>query len=187
VENCPHCDAPLKPAARFCLACDRPVDETSRLSVGEAVVVTQGRPIVGYAATAAVVLGLVGAAYGGLAFIHHERQHSTAVVVDDVKQGASLIVEAEAGQTSACRSAVAVLAGPAKDIERECAAVVGDDPHAAVTDVSVDRLDLQGRTGTAHLHATVTDAHGTHTIDRVVHLVREHKAWRLAWDGHREA
>ena len=186
MERCPHCDAPLKPAARFCLACDRPVDVTSRLSVGDAVVVTKGRPLVACLATGAVVLGLAGAAYGGLAFIHHERHHSTAVVVDEVKKGTSLIVAAEAGRTTACRQATGVLAGPAKNVEQECAAIVGDDPSARVTAVTVDRLDLQGLRGTAHVHATVTDATGTHTIDRVVDLVWAHKVWRLAWDGHRE-
>lgn len=168
------------------MACDRPIDETSRLSVGDAVVVTKGRPLVAYLATAAVVLGLAGAAYGGLAFIHHERHHSSAVVVADVKKGTSLIVAAEGGQTSACQHAIRVLAGPAKDVERECAAIVGDDPSAKVTAMTVDKLNLVGLKGTAHVHATVSDASGTHTIDRVVDLVRAHKVWRLAWDGHRE-
>lgn len=186
MENCPHCDAPLKPAARFCLACDRPIDETSRLSVGAPVVVAKGRPVVAILGIAAVAVALAGAAYGGLAFIHQQHHHSQALVVDDVKKGTSLIVAAESGQTAACQHAVGVLAGPGKDIERECAAIVGDDPGAKVVAVSVDKLQLQGTAGTAHLHATVTDAKGTHTIDRVVDLVRAHKVWRLSWDGQRE-
>jgi hypothetical protein len=186
VENCPHCDAPLKPAARFCLACDRPVEDTSRLSVGAPIVVSTGRPLVGLAVAAAVVLGLAGAVWGGVAFFRHLNDHSTAVVVDDVKHGTTLLVAAEGGQSSACGRLPGVLAGPPKDVERECAAIVGDDPSAKVTAVTVDRLHLQGLKGTAHVHATVSDAHGTHTIDRVVDLVRAHRVWRLQWDGQRE-
>jgi hypothetical protein len=186
VENCPHCDAPLKPAARFCLACDRPVEETSRLSVGAPTVVSTGRPLVGLAVAAAVVVGLAGAVWGGVAFFRHASDHSTAVVVADVKHGTTLLVEAESGQSNACGRLPGVLAGPPKDLERECAAIVGDDPSARITAVTVDRLDLQGLRGTAHLRATVSDAQGTHSIDRVVDLVRVHKAWRFAWDGQRE-
>lgn len=186
MENCPHCDAPLKPAARFCLACDRPVDESSRLSVGESVVVSGRRPVAGLAIAAAAVLGLAGAAYGGIAFVHHQRGHSTAVVVDDVERGTTLLVAAEGGQNAACRQAAGVLAGPPKDVERECAAIVGEDPGARIGTVSVTGLDLQGLKGTAHVHATVSDAQGSHTLDRVVDLVRVHKVWRLKWDGQRE-
>jgi hypothetical protein len=186
VENCPHCGAPLKPAARFCLACDRPLDETSRLSVGEPTVVSKGRPMIGAVIAAAVVLVLAGAAYGGIAFVRHQSSHSTAVVVADVERGTTLLVAAEGGQTAACRQATGVLAGPHQDIERECAAIVGADPGARITNVSVTGLDLQGLTGTAHLHATVSDAQGSHTLDRVVNLVRTHKVWRLSWDGQRE-
>ena len=187
MENCPHCDAPLKPAATFCLTCDNPVaPETSRLSVGEAVTVSVGRPLVGLAVVAGCLLALGAATYGGVAYVHHQHHQSRQQVLDDVRQGTTLLVDAEGGQSRACHRAGTVLAGLPQDIERECAAIVGDDPGARVVAVSVDRLDLQGAKGTAHVHATIADASGTHVLDRVVDLVHGRREWRMDWSGHRE-
>lgn len=182
---CPHCAAPLKPTATFCLACDNPVvPETSRLSVGDPIRVEVGRPIVGIAIIAAAVLALVGTAYGTLAFIHHQRAVSTAQVVDDIKHGTGLLVAAEGGSSTACRRTTPVLAGPGQVLRRECDGVVDEDPGVRVDKIVVDHLDLSGRTGTARVRTTVTDEHGTRTVDRVVDLVLESKVWRLKWDGH---
>ena len=183
MENCPHCDAPLKPAARFCLACDQPLDETSRLSVGEPVQVAVGRPLVGMAAVAATLLVVGGIVWGGLAFIHHERTQSRDAVIADVEHGTTLLVDAEAGRSSACRRSTGVLAGPAQDVARQCRAIVGADPGATVSSIRVDRLDLEGRTGTARLRATIHDDSGSHTVDRQVDLVHQGRAWRMSWDG----
>ena len=183
MENCPHCDARLKPAARFCLACDRPLDETSRLSVGEPVQVAVGRPLVGVAAVAGTLLVLGGVGWGGLAFIHHERTRSRDAVIADVEHGTAFLVDAEAGHASACQRSTAVLAGPAEDVARECRAIVGEDPGAAVTSIRVDRLELEGRTGTARIRATIRDGSGSHTVDRRVDLVHQGRAWRMSWDG----
>ncbi|RNM15751.1 zinc ribbon domain-containing protein [Nocardioides pocheonensis] len=187
MKSCPNCDAPLKPAATFCLACDRPVvEETSRLSVGEPVKVSVGRPVVGVAAVAATVLGLGALAWGGLALIHHERARSTAQVVDDVKQGTTLLVDAEAGRTAACHRSVGVLAGPASDVLAECHAILDHDPGARVASIRVDRLSLQTETGTARVRVSVDDRTGTHTLDQVVTLVHARRDWRMSWNGHPE-
>lgn len=187
MKSCPNCDAPLKPAATFCLACDRPVvEETSRLSVGEPVTVSVGRPVVGVAAVVATALGLGALVWGGLAFIHHERARSTAQVVDDVKQGTTLLVDAEAGKTDACHRSVAVLAGPASDVLTECRAILDHDPGARVASITVDRLSLQAESGTARVRLSVDDRSGTHTLDQVVDLVRARRDWRMSWNGRPE-
>lgn len=188
MTNCPHCNAPLKPAATFCLACDRPVaEETSRLSVGEPVQVSVGRPVVAVAAIAGLVVLLGASVWGGLAYIHHVHHKSTALVVDDVKRATTFLIGAEGGTTHDCRRAAKVLAGPVKDSVQQCDAIVGKDPGAHVTTIGVSGLDLQGDKGTARVHATVTDAHGTHTVDRVVDLQRARRDWRVSWDGRPEA
>lgn len=181
---CPICEAPLKPSATFCLACDNPVvPETSRLSVGEPVRVQRGRPIVGISIIVAAVLTLGGTAYGTLAFIHHQRAVSTAQVVDNIKAGSRLLVAAEGGSSTACRRTTEVLAGPGEVLRQECAGVVDKDPGVRVDKIVVDRLDLEGLTGTARVRETVTDRHGTRTVDRVVDLAHEARVWRMTWDG----
>ena len=187
MTNCPHCDAPLKPAATFCLACDRPVaEETSRLSVGDPVQVSVGRPVVAVAAIAGVAVLLGASAWGGLAYVHHLHHKSTSLVVGDVKRATTLLVDAEGGKTRDCQRAAEALAGPVKDSVQQCDEIVGKDPGARVTTISVNGLDLQGDKGTARVHATVADAQGTHTVDRVVDLQRVQRNWRVTWDGRPE-
>ena len=181
---CPFCDAPLKPSATFCLACDRPVvPETSRLSVGEPVEVKMGRPLVAVAVAVGVLLALGGTAYGAVAFLHHQSADSRAAAVHDIAHGTTLLLEAEGGDAAACRATVRVLAGQPAATRQACAGVVDHDPGIKVDKVVVDRLHLGGTTGTARVRATITDDKGTRTVDRVVDLVRQARSWRLNWNG----
>src|SRR4051794_22259704 len=92
---CPFCAAPLKPSATFCLACDKPVvPETSRLSVGDPVEVTMGRPLVAAGVAVAVLLALGGAVYGTVGFLHHQSAESRAAVIRDVAHGTTLLLKA---------------------------------------------------------------------------------------------
>ena len=182
---CPHCEAPLKPTATFCLACDTPVvPMTSRLSVSEPTRVHVGRPIVGIAMVVGAVLLLAGAAYGGLAFAHHRHVATTTQATRDVRRATALLVNAQAGKEIACHRVRSLLAGPAETVRGECEQVLDKDPGVRLDGVAVDRLDLAGKSGTARVRTTVTDAAGTRHLDQVVHLVEEGKQWRLSWDGH---
>jgi hypothetical protein len=184
VNSCPYCEAPLRPAATFCLACDRPVvDESSRLSVADSVQVTVGRPLVGLLVMAACVLAIGATAYGGYALVHHEHVATTSQAVRDVTRGTTLLVEAEAGHTGACRKAETVLAGPAAQVHSECLSLVDDDPGAHAGRMKVDGLSLHGTVGTAHVRAAITDDAGTHTLDRKVDLSKVGRDWRMTWDG----
>ena len=182
---CPQCEAPLKPTATFCLACNTPVvRDTSRLSVGEPTRVHVGRPIVGIAMILGAVLLVGGAAYGTLAFVHHRRAATTSQATRDVTRATDLLVNAQAGKDSACRRVHSLLAGPVELLRSECDQVLGKDPGVRLDKVVVDRVQLAGKTGTARVRATVTDAAGTRNLDQVVHLVEEGKQWRLSWNGH---
>jgi hypothetical protein len=184
VNSCPYCEAPLRPAATFCLACDRPVaDENSRLSVADSVQVTVGRPLIGMLVVAACLLAVGATAYGGYALVHHEHVATRNQAVGDLTRGTTLLVEAEAGHARACQRAEALLAGSARQVRSECLALVDDDPGAHVEKVQVDRLSLHSTLGTAHVHAAITDDAGTHTVDRTVDLSKVGRDWRLAWDG----
>jgi hypothetical protein len=184
MTSCPLCEAPIRPTATFCLACDNPVvPESSRLSVGDPVPVQHGRPLVGLALIAAAVLALGGTTYGAVAFVHHQHAASTAQVVHDITRGATLLVDAESGDSTACARTARVLAGPSQLLRQECTGIVDRDPGVRVDKIRVDRLDLGGRAGTARLRETVTDDRGTRTLERVVHLVHESRVWRLSWDG----
>jgi hypothetical protein len=178
----------VRPTATFCLACDRPiVEETSRLSVGEPVKVSVGRPLVAVAGIAGTVVVLGALVWGGIAFVQHQHARSTAQVVNDVKRGTTLLVDAEGGQTSACQRLTGVLAVPATTgAVGECRAMVDHDPGARVTSIQVDRLSLQGETGTARVQVAIDDHSGTHTVDKVVDLVRARRDWRMSWDGRPE-
>jgi hypothetical protein len=187
VTNCPHCDAPLKPAARFCLACDRPVaEETSSLSVGEPVVVSVGRPLVAVAGVLATVVVLGALVWGFAALVHHRNGTAAAQARGDVKRGTTLLVSAEGGQPSACLHSAAVLAGPAADVLAKCEAIVDHDPGARIASIRVDRPSLQGTTGSVHVRASIHDRTGTHALDRMVDLVRAGRSWRMSWDGRPE-
>jgi hypothetical protein len=184
VDSCPHCAAPLRPAATFCLACDRPVvDETSRLSVGEAVHVSVGRPLMGLLIVAGCLLVVGVAAYGGTSFVHHQHAAKSRQAVADVTRAATLLVEAEGGRAVSCERMSAVVAGRAAETLRECAAVVGQDPGAEMGKLEVDRVRLKGTQGSARVRATISDRAGTHTFDRLLHLVHARRAWLLSWDG----
>jgi hypothetical protein len=180
---CPHCEAPLKPAATFCLECDTPVvPDSGRLSVGEPTQVHVGRPILGISMIVAAVLVLGGAAYGTLAFVHHQR--TTTQATKDVTRGTTLLLEAEGGRAGACGKTHRTFAGPVEVVRSECAQVVDGDPGVKVDKVVVDRLSLGAKTGTARVRATISDRSGTRTVERSVNLVKESKRWRLSWDGH---
>lgn len=188
MESCPHCAAPLRPAATFCLACDRPVaEQSSRLSVAEPVQVAVGRPLVGTAVVLGSVLLVGAAAYGGVAVVRGNSDRTSARAVADVRQATTLLVDAEAGQSTACRRSEGVLAGTAGDVLSRCEGIVGHDPGAHVDSLAVDHLQLASHSGTAQVRLTVTDATGTHTVDRVVDLVEHgHRTWRMSWDGRPE-
>jgi hypothetical protein len=184
VDSCPHCAAPLRPAATFCLACDRPVvEETSRLSVGDAVHVSVGRPLLGLVVVAGCLLAVGLATYGGVSFVHHQHAATTRQAVTDVTREATLLVEAEGGRSASCARMSAVVAGPSARTVRECGAVVGHDPGAAMCRLDVDRVRLHGTAGSARLRSTISDRAGTHTIDRVLHLVHARREWLVSWDG----
>lgn len=184
MDSCPHCAAPLRPAATFCLACDRPVvDDTSRLSVGEAVHVSVGRPFVGLLVVAGCLLVVGAAAYAGVALVHHQHAATTRQAVADVTRAATLLVEAEGGRSASCERMSAVVAGPATATLRECRAVVGHDPGAEVARLHVDRVRLHGTAGSARVRTTITDRAGSRTVDRVLHLVHGRRTWLLSWDG----
>lgn len=186
MENCPHCDAPLKPAATYCLACDRPVAApTSRLSVADAVPVRARPPVV----LAAVAIGLVvlgGLIWGYVAYLHHGSAREAAQARANVRRGTTLLVDAESGKAGACQRSTKVLAGPATTVLTQCQGLVGHDPGARVASISVDGLDLRGSTGSIHLKASIADRTGTHNVDRVVDLVRSGRLWRMKWDGRPE-
>ena len=181
---CPHCEAPLKPTATYCLACNTPVvPETSRLSVGEPTQVKIGRPIVGITIIAVAVLLVLGAGVGTFAFIHHRRAATTNQATKDVRRATALIVNAQAGKKSACRRMQKVMAGPVELLQAQCQQVLGHDPGVQLDKIAVDQLQLGGKTGTARVRSTVTDKAGTRNLDQVVHLVEVGKLWRLQWDG----
>lgn len=187
MEKCPHCDAPLRPAATYCLACDRPiVEQSSRLSVGEAVPVSVGRPLVAVLAIAGAVVVIGSLVWGYVAYVHHGNAQTAAQASADVRKGATLLVAAEGGQSDACRRSTALLAGPATGVLAQCQAIVDHDPGARVTSIRVDRVNLQGSTGTVRVRATVDDRAGAHTLDRVVDVVHVARKWRMSWDGRPE-
>lgn len=186
MENCPHCDAPLKPASTYCLACDQPVAApTSRLSVADAVPV-RGRPQIVLAAVAISLVVLGGLIWGYVAYLHHGSAQEAAQARAYVTRGATLLVDAESGQAAACRRSTKVLAGPATAVLTQCQGLVDHDPGARVASISVDGLDLRGSTGSIHLQASIADRTGTHSVDRVVDLIRSGRLWRMKWDGRPE-
>ena len=181
---CPHCAAPIKPSATFCLACDSPlVPVDGRLSVAEPVQVDTGRPVVALVAAATVLLLLAGAVYGVMGIVRHQHAAARAAVVDDITRGTTLLVEAESGDLAACHGAGAVLASTSHALHQDCTGIVDHDPGVKVDRISVDRLDLLTSTGTARVRMTVTDSKGTRTVDRVVALVHRAQGWRLTWNG----
>lgn len=192
---CPHCGAPIKPTATFCLACDTPVVDTERgLSVAESTPVTMGRPLVGLAIATACVLALGAAVFGTIAYVHHRHTLTADAAAANVRHGLTLLVSAESGHARACRSAERVLAAPAATVLHECRQIVGHDSGAHLDSIHVDRPQLGTDSGTAHVTETVTDGSGTHTVHEVVNLLdqaspatssgaRPARVWRMGWDG----
>jgi len=184
MSSCPHCAAPLRPAATFCLACDRPVvDETSRLSVGDAVHVSVGRPLVGLLVVVGCLVVIGAATYGGVSFVHHRHEATARQAAADVTRAATLILAAEGGHAASCARMSAVVAGPKARIVRECDSMVGHDPGAEPGTLHVDRVRLHGNAGSARVRSTISDRAGTHTLDRVLPLVHVRREWLLRWDG----
>jgi hypothetical protein len=181
---CPNCDAPLKPTATFCLACDTPVTDTERgLSVADPIPVapTRSALVVAVAVVAGLVALLGGAVYGTVHLLHGRHAHAETQAADDVRRGVTLLVRAESGQRGACRSAAAVLTG--SDRRQECLAIVGQDPGAHLENVHVDPARLGSQTGTVRLRATLVDDHRSRSIDQVYDVVEQSQQWRLRWDG----
>jgi hypothetical protein len=181
---CPHCDAPLRPTATFCLACDTPVTDTERgLSVAEPVAVPPARhaPVLAVAVVAGLLVLLGGAAYGTVHLVRGRHDRAEAQAADDVRRGVTLLVRAESGEPRACHAAAGVLAGSGR--RQECLALVGEGPGAHLEDVRLDRARLGGETGTVRLRATLVDDHRSRTLDEVFDVVDQSRQWRLRWDG----
>jgi hypothetical protein len=184
---CPHCAEPIRPTATFCLSCDRPIVDTERgLSVADAAPASIGRPVVGLVVGVACVALLGGAAYGGLRIFHNAHAATADQASGEVRRGVTLLVAAEGGHSAACRELTPVVAPPASKTLAECRAIVGDDTGARLDSVSIGRPHFDGDSGTARVHATVTDASGRHAVDEDVRLVQVGRHWRMAWDGRPE-
>ena len=185
---CPHCSEPIRPTATFCLACDRPVVDTDRgLSVAEPVTGSVGRPLVGVAVALACVAVLGGTTYGGVRIYQNAHTALSDQARSDVRRGLELVVAAEDGQASACRSLGAVVAQPAATTLSECRAILGDDKGARLDGVTVGTPHLAKGVGTVAVTGTVTDGDGSRPIDRTVRLFELRRHWRMVWDGQPEA
>ena len=189
---CPHCQAPIRPTATFCLACDTPLTDTSRgLSVAESVPVQPRLPIVGVAVTLGVLLAVGGAAYWMFSLYRHGQSAASTQASSDVSRAVRILVSAESGHGGACRELGQVsdlagsTSGASSTLAGDCLALVGHDHAVHLDTVSVDRTHLSTgtETGTARVRATVTDGAGRHDLDRTVDLVRRNKVWVLSWDG----
>lgn len=186
MENvpCPHCEAPIKPTATFCLTCDTPVTDTERgLSVAAPVTVSVGRPLVGLGIATACLVVLGALAWGTIAFFQHRHAAAMAQATGSVERGVALLVSAEGGRARACGGAERVLAGSPATTAHECHQIVDHDPGARLDQLHVARPRLGADSGTVSISATVSDGSGTHTIARVVDLVDQSKHWHMSWDG----
>jgi hypothetical protein len=181
---CPHCDAPLRPTATFCLACNTPVaDAQQGLSVAEASVVRMGRPLVGVGVLVGVLLVLGAIGYGSYAFVHDRSAAERANALTDTRLGVTMLVRAEGGSARSCRRAEAFLAGGPAAVRHKCLAIVGNDHGARLDDVRVDRPSFRSDRGTVHLTATFVDPSGSRPFDHDFAVVKQVKQWRLSWDG----
>jgi hypothetical protein len=180
---CPHCGAPIKRVATFCLACDTPVVDTeSGLSVGELIVVpAKPRPLLVTAILVGVLVVLGGSTYGILHFFQDRHANSESQAASDARSAVTLLVRAESGQNGACRKAAAHLTGSGR--RQECLGIVGEDPGAHLENVKLGAAHLGSKTGTVRLTATVVDDHGSRDLDRVLDLDLQGKLWLMRWDG----
>lgn len=181
--ECPHCGAPVRPTATFCLACDRPITDTERgLSVAEPVVVPRrARPVIASVGIVAVVAVLGGSTYGLLHYVSGRHHNAEAKATADARGAVTLLVRAEGGDGHACARVGAFIAGGAA--RHDCMGIVGHDRGATLADVHAAPAKLTGTTGTVRVTATVTDPRGTHSFDEVVQLAELGKLWRVRWDG----
>lgn len=181
--ECPHCGAPTRPTATFCLACDQPITDTERgLSVAEATAVPQrARPVLVGVAALLVLVVVGGSTYGVVHLISGREHHTRALAASDARRALTLLVRAEAGEAHACTRIQPLLARTAPP--QGCAALVGHDPGVRLSDVRTATPELDSGAGTVRLTATVTDSHGTRALDEVLHVARARSTWRLQWDG----
>lgn len=181
--ECPHCGAPIRPTATFCLACDQPVlDTESGLSVAEPVAVERrARPVLMgvLAVVALVVLG--GSTYGVVHWITGREHHAREQAASDARRAITLLVRAESGEAHACQRARPLLSGT--DVRKSCTALVGHDPGVQLSNVRTSTPKLDSTAGTVRLRATVTDRHGPRTLDTVLHLTEVSSGWQLQWNG----
>ena len=181
--SCPHCEAPIRPTATFCLACDTPVTDTERgLSVAEPVpVAPRSGPLLVVAAVAGILVALGGTAYGVAHFMNARHTKAETAAASDLRHAVTLLVRAESGEAGACHRVTAYLAGGGR--RQECLDIVDKDPGVHLENVRLDPAQLGSLTGTLRLRATVVDDRGTRDLDHVYNLVDEAKQWRLRWDG----
>jgi hypothetical protein len=180
---CPHCGAPVKRVATFCLACDTPISDTERgLSVAEPVVVAaRARPLLVAAVVVGVLVLLGGAAYGVLHFVRGQHADTEKQAAADARSAVTLLVRAESGQPGACHKVVAYLSTGGG--RHACVSIVGEDPGARLENVRLGTAHLGATTGTVRLTATIVDDRQTHALDRVFDLVQQGAHWRMLWDG----
>jgi hypothetical protein len=181
--ECPHCGAPTRPTATFCLACDQPITDTERgLSVAEATAVPRrARPVL-VGVVALLVLAVVGgSAYGVVHWISGREHHTQAQAASDARRAITLLVRAESGEAHACHRARPLLSGT--EVQKSCTALVGHDPGVRLSDVRTTTRELDSTAGTVRLTATVTDSHGTRPLDEVLHVTEAGSSGQLQWDG----
>lgn len=163
----------------FCLTCNTAVtDAGSALSVAETHSVRKGKPIVG------IIVGAIGLVLiGGLCYglFQASRPHTATNIEYTVSQGLGLLVKAEGGTKGPCTKLSKYVEGPKTNYLPACQAMINQDPGAHLTATKVSNVVLHGHSGTAHVHATLVDDKGTHTIDRDV-KVHEKNVWHLVWD-----
>jgi hypothetical protein len=181
--SCPHCDAPIKPTATFCLACDRPIVDTERgLSVAETTAApARPRPVLVGVVIAGVLALLGGSTYAVVHYIAGRHHHAEAVAGADARKAVTLLVRAEAGSAHACRRVAPLLSG--SSARRDCQDIVGRDPGVQFEDVHTGTATIDGSSATVRISARVTDGHGTRTIDDVLKLTQAGNLWQLDWNG----
>jgi len=183
---CPHCGAPLRPAARFCLACDTPVEpaESSRLSIAEP---EPAAPVRRLPILLAGVVAIAALAFLTVGVVHWVGRHETNAVdqaAGNAGRGLALVVDAESGRGGVChRTWTAYVSGIGRDLRQECEALADRDPGARLEDVREDPARLGSTTGSVTVHATLADDHGTRAFTQKVDLVDVNGRWLMTWDG----
>ena len=191
---CPHCNAPVRPTATFCLACDTPLADIRRggLSVADGVPVQGLFRVVGIGVGLALLLVLGGAGFGMYRLYDHAQSDAAGLADAAVNRSVRLLVEAESGRAAACHELRRVSelqrvdgASP-ETLSGQCRALVGRDASARLETMSIAslRISEQSHSGTARVLATIQDPSGTHRVDRTLDVVRKRdRSWVVAWDG----